>query len=222
MADWTDKKWKSALSARGTDDETEAYQRLAEYLFAFARPYLKNKSHLHLYLQRQSGADIDDLVGQFVQQALEKVWRYYDSFAWRSHVKTWATSILIREIEQFLRRNQIKREILVSYSDLPGDDDDSLDPLEYAAVTTAVQSGRMPDINLRKREFIRDLDEALMKLSPKQRYAFVECCLRERPVLEVAQELEISDDAVYQHVSRARRKLRVSMRELGYESGFDL
>ncbi len=221
MADWTDEEWKSALSARGTDGEAKAYQRLGQYLFAFASRYLKSKSALHPYLQRQSDADLDDLVSQFVQQTIEKVWLNYDSFCWRSRVKTWATTILIREISQFLRRSQTRKEILTSYRGLSDDDDGCVDPLEYVIVTTTINCEQTPETILAKRELIEDLNVALARLSDMQSYAFVECCLRERPVSDVAQELRISVDAAYQHISRARRKLRIAMRELGYESSFD-
>ena len=220
-AEWTVEKWESALSSRGTDDEAEAYLRLGQYLFAYAKRYLKTISDLHLYLRRQSDADLDDLIYEFVQRTIEKVWSHYEGFAWRSHIKTWATSILIREIKQFLRRSATRKEILVSHSSSADADDCYIGSVESAARATPVaRPERMPEISLARQEFVRDLGAALAKLSDKQRYAFVECCVCERSAIDVAQELKISVDAVYQHVSRARRKLRVLMGELGYESGF--
>jgi RNA polymerase sigma-70 factor (ECF subfamily) len=214
MDSWSVEDWKQALAERGTDREGEAYQRLGQYLYPQARWFLSTRAASQPYLARLSYAERDDLAREFVQEALSRVWQHYSGFGWRSHVRTWATAILIRCMKQFFRKRARQNELSVSFEEPQADM--ALDAVEWMAINTPDAKSAGPEGAVEQQELMSAVEAALCQLNSRQRYCIIQLFVRNRSAQEVARDLETSTDNVFVMVFRARKKLKETLRSMGY------
>lgn len=74
--------------------------------------------------------------------------------------------------------------------------------------TVADTLAARPSDDWRWREVLTVLDEEVQRLPESYRHVFIECCLKERPGPEVAQELGLKEGTVSSRLARARKQLR--------------
>jgi RNA polymerase sigma-70 factor, ECF subfamily len=216
MDEWSLEDWKQALAARGTEQEQAAYERLGRYLYPQASWFLSTRAASHPYLARLSYEDRDDLAREFVQETLSRVWEHYASFGWRAHVRTWATAILIRCMQQFFRKRARHNELSVSFEE--PQDDEPADPFEWAAANTPDSTSPGPAAAAELQDMMEAVETALSRLNERQRYCMVQLFVHGRSAKAVARELDTSVDNVFVMVFRARRKLKEALRRMGYEA----
>ena len=94
MKEWSQQTWRSALSARGSAEEQEAYLRLWDYLYRGAF--------------RLSHGD-EERAADMAQETLLRVFENVPRFEWRSQVTTWAFSILLNLSNRAYRRQSRER-----------------------------------------------------------------------------------------------------------------
>ena len=212
---WTRPQWKTALTGEDSQAEAEAYHRLSEYLFGYAKYFLFEKRGDHIYLRRQSEKDVHAYAWDCVQHAVEAFYRNLINgvFDWKALPTTYATTILIRHINRDLERRG--REILDDFGDYQTDSEDD----DYMGEYIRRQSGperENPAATTEREVLLSTVAECIERLSEMQRLSFVWFCLRDESGKAVAAKLETSTDAIYKNVSRARKYLQECLAESGF------
>jgi RNA polymerase sigma factor (sigma-70 family) len=212
MVTWTKEAWRQALSGEDIELERAAYAELGRYLIPVARRFLTVDYGFDDYLRTQTDASLDNLALQMVNETLPVVWQTRS--AWRGDCKltTWAYSILRNKIREMLRKHTHER--LTSFQEADSDRELQEDKDEPDLTEVHIYRQRPdneywlnPERKFHQRELGQWIQKGLDSLSPKQRAAFNECCVNDRPVSQVAQELEMSQEAFYKSISRARQNL---------------
>ena len=212
---WTKEQWKTALTAYGTDLETEAYRRLRAYLLGYAKYFLSQMRATDPYLQGLSERDRNDLAEQFTQETVLVVYEKASSFRGDAKATTYATTIMIRRIDRYLSRERTLR-LEVARSDSQSDSDPAPLLESLPAEPTSIE-GQNPEDMVMKEQLLETLDGCIQRLPSQQRSCWIERCVHERKVSDIASELGISMDAVYQNVHRARRALVECLEEQGLD-----
>lgn len=65
------------------------------------------------------------------------------------------------------------------------------------------------DIELKKQELKEEVDILLQNLRPEDRKIFIEYYIEEKTVKEIARDMNIKDDNIYNRISRGKKKLRM-------------
>ena len=204
---WNQNQWEKALNSHGTEEEQEAYLRLGQYLYPIALKLLSSNYFSENFLRKNSDLSLKELADDFVQQTLLKVYENYQNFQWKSKITTYAASILQHEILQNIRKASVKREISTSFQE-PDDDQSPEDPLAFLALKQSISDDNFPEAIVQNEEFINHLNIALNQLSDIQKNALIMIAVQEKPLPSVAKELNISMNALYKNVSRARKNIR--------------
>ena len=89
MDAWSQREWRQALGAPGTEAECEAYERLWAYLYPCA-------------LRLSHGDEMR--ATEMAQETMVRVYENLHRFEWRSQVTTWAFSILLNVSNRAYRR----------------------------------------------------------------------------------------------------------------------
>lgn len=136
--------------------------------------------------------------------------RFVDHYGTRSapEWKPLFYRILHNGIRDFHRRQSIRRRWRTWFhgpTDEP--DGDHEDPLEQAADP----AGTTPEDQTARTEAGEALQNALLKLPPRQQQAFLLRCGEEMSVAETAQIMRCSEGSVKTHLSRAVTKLRTQL-----------
>jgi len=127
------------------------------------------------------------------QQAFMKAWDKLDNFRGEAQLSTWFHTILIRQVRSHQRRMALRRK----FSFL------------NAGQAPAFLAKPVGDAGLRRR-----IGEALDRLSPGQREAFVLVHLEGYTVSEAASYLGRSPGTIKSHLHRALRGMRESLGDL--------
>ena len=179
---------------------------------------------LYWYLSRERSdladrpaAELEQMAGDYAQDAVLRILQRLDSFRGESRFTTWATRIALRIAISDLRRARYRDfrlddltadgELLpLRDSGLPEDD---LTPSpEGAAERNDVQA-----------HIQRALNEAL---TPRQRQALVAVVLQGVPLDVVAQQMGSNRNALYKLLHDARRKLRAQLEAQGLDVAYML
>jgi RNA polymerase sigma-70 factor (ECF subfamily) len=124
-----------------------------------------------------------------VQDALLKAWDKRTHFRGEAELDTWIHRIAVNAAIDLVRR--LRPQLLA--------DDDPLD---------AQLCARTPDSEHQALAFAAGLDDALKSLTELERCCFVLKHVEQWKLIEIAEELKISQDSVKQALFRALRKLR--------------
>ncbi|MEZ5944957.1 MAG: sigma-70 family RNA polymerase sigma factor [Planctomycetaceae bacterium] len=140
-----------------------------------------------------------DLAEDVAQDAMVKLLHALERFDGRAAFRTWSYTILINTVRNELRRQRTGGKHL----------EEGFDVANSARIAPV-------DERLLTAEARRVVDEALQRLTEKQRSAFVLMVLEGLQASEVAELEGCSVDAVYQRVTDARKLLRqdVSLNQL--------
>jgi RNA polymerase sigma-70 factor (ECF subfamily) len=141
-------------------------------------------------------ADAEDVV----QEAFLKAYRAFDRFDARASFSTWIFRIAANCAIDVLRRRRSRPERAADVEDPDFGPAPSRDPSPQDVLLSSEIGSR--------------LEEALSRLSPQERAAFVLRHFEGRPTEEIARALGVRSNAAKQTVFRAVRKLRLLLAPL--------
>ncbi|RMF45564.1 MAG: sigma-70 family RNA polymerase sigma factor [Anaerolineae bacterium] len=149
-----------------------------------------------------------EILEDFVQEALLKILAHLDEFRGESHFLTWAHKIAIRVAYSELRRLRWKD---VSLQDLLPQDDSS----DYTPVVLS-DSNPGPEKQVIQRQMMALVGRLLREnLTERQRKAMMAVMVHGMPLEEVARRMGTNRNALYKLLHDARKRLRRVLHEEG-------
>jgi RNA polymerase sigma-70 factor (ECF subfamily) len=192
-----DQQWIEGLSGTGAPYERTCGE-LHQILFRAARREARQRGR-HF---RVAGPDLDDLACQAASDALLLIIRKVRDFRGESRFTTWAIRFVVFEVIAKLRQHVRRRG---SSTSLP--------PELWEGLPAAHPS---PDIEAEARDLARAVLQAVdSHLTAKQRTVLIGLVRGATPA-DLAGELELNANAIYQTMFRARRRLRLHLVAQGY------
>lgn len=164
----------------------------------------------HHELGRRSGSvaglprtEVEDLAHHAADDAMTAILAKLDTFRGESRFTTWAYKFVIFEAGVKARRRAWRdREV-------------TLDDEGWRVIGDQTQA---PDRSVETTELLGSISQAIKtELTPHQREVFTALALNEIPIDVLAERLETTRGALYKTVHDARRKLRVTLAEAGYD-----
>lgn len=150
-----------------------------------------------------SREEIDDLANQAADDAMAAILVKLDTFRGESRFTTWAYKFVILEAGVKARRRAWRdREVTVDHEEWEaiGDGNQSLEKtVETSALLEAISEKVKTD------------------LTPYQREVFTGLAVNEIPIDVLAERLATTRGALYKTLHDARRKLRASLEDAGYD-----
>lgn len=185
----TNEEWLADL--RGTEQD-EALADLRATLTRGLRYALMN---------RVPANQLDDLVEDFVQDALVKILQNLETFRGESRFTTWAQKIAVRVALTELRRQRWKD---ISIEDLlPEDTSGDFTP----AILT--DPGASPEVETLRASMMETVQRLIMEeLTERQREAMLAVMVGGMPLEEVAQRMGTNRNALYKLMHDARQRLQ--------------
>ncbi|MEM7248567.1 MAG: sigma-70 family RNA polymerase sigma factor [Acidobacteriota bacterium] len=144
---------------------------------------------------RFSQSEVEDLTAVF----FERVYRLIGTdFAWPCPFSAYLRSLLLN-----MARDHVGRLVKSRQRESALDDQVGIEPVDEApsAERIAISRQRMDSVR-----------EALLELSASDREILLACLVEERPAAEVAEEMGLKRDAVYQRLHRARARLAAHLK----------
>ncbi|MEZ4708621.1 MAG: sigma-70 family RNA polymerase sigma factor [Caldilineaceae bacterium] len=204
----SDQEWVHALSGKlGRAAQQAAHEDLAKYLFTAAYNYLLKRQVNLAPLAGFASNELAELARDFVQETLERVaqdgYILLTKYSGTGRFTSWMAQVIYRQAASELRRPYWSRRNWVpEEKEIDPGDDDAANP-EIAAILTHVN---------------QVLADCLQKLSPRYRLALLRCIVEDERAEVVAAELDISANAVYLLVHRAKQNLRKCVVKSGVDS----
>jgi RNA polymerase sigma-70 factor (ECF subfamily) len=152
-------------------------------------------------INRVPDNQLDDLVEDFVQDALVKILQNLDTFRGESRFTTWAQKIAVRVALTELRRQRWKD---ISIEDLlPEDTSGDFTP----AILT--DPGASPDVEVVRTSMMETVQRLIMEeLTERQREAMLAVMVGGMPLEEVARRMGTNRNALYKLMHDARQRLQ--------------
>ena len=162
-------------------------------------------------INRVPNNQLDDLVEDFVQDALVKILDNLDTFRGESRFTTWAQKIAVRVALTELRRQRWKD---ISIEDLlPEDASGDFTP---AILTDPAASPEEETLRASMMETVQRL--IMEELTERQREAMLAVMVGGMPLEEVAQRMGSNRNALYKLMHDARQRLQKRLAEEGLSS----
>jgi len=165
---------------------------------AFNRLLQQETQHL-LRLARRLLYDPEE-ARDLVQDTLLRAYLSLDSFRWECSLKTWVTRILINQGLKKLRRRKLSAKVASWFK--PGG------PNQEVLGSWGPRPAATPEQEASLKEQAGFLQQALEKLSPKQRAVLLLRYMEGMSVQEIADTLQIGPGTVKTHLVRAVRQVR--------------
>ena len=140
-----------------------------------------------------------------VQESFVKIYQALPRFRRQSGLNTWMYRIVVNTCTDLLRKRKRR---------LPLDDSYSLEGQVSARFSPGHED---PEKNAEAEDFARLFRKAVAELSPRERAVVVLRHMEELPLQEIGRVLGLSTGTVKSLHFRAIRKLRMSLRRLGFE-----
>lgn len=186
-----------SLIARVADGDLAAWSQFTATYDALVTAYIRKKAIAKGYYH------VDNYLADVVQGVWIKLWstsaggKLYDRD--RGRFRTFLYTVTCNALNDFFRR---ERRHVDGRRDMPEADQLSVDSsADEAEWDRAYRQAVLADVCRRMRE-------EMMGSNPTRWRCFEQYVLEHRPATEVAGELGISVDLVYQHASRSLRKVR--------------
>ena len=181
-------EWIAAL--RGTDAQSRtAVEELHAYLHRALRKILRRYDHL-------TDNDFSDLT----QESLLKLVEYLHTFRGDSAFTTWATSVATRVAFTELRKRGVRDKGQKTFERIK----------EHALATPSAEAVVAKD------DLLESLGRAIdCELTERQKVAIL-AELRGVPTVELARQLEITQNALYKLTHDGRKKLRAALTAYGF------
>jgi len=119
--------------------------------------------------------------------------------------------ILQNAIRDHYRRSRTKAERFTSLTAFEGDDENPADPLETLELNDDISPFAAPHTALLRAETLTLVEEALQKLPPRQREAFLLRYWEGLDIAETAAAMGCTEGSVKTHCSRATHTLAVAL-----------
>jgi RNA polymerase sigma-70 factor, ECF subfamily len=191
--------WINALNTSGPAYD-HAVQSLYELLLRAARFEVARRRGS---LDHLRGEELDDIAVQAADDALVAVLAKLDTFRGESRFTTWAYKFALLEAGSRVRRRAWhKREVTV--------DSDSW--------TRLAETTDGPDVDAERAELLRALSDCIGDdLTSHQRQVLVPLAVDGVPIDVLAERLNTTRGALYKTLHDARRKLRVTLADRGFQ-----
>jgi RNA polymerase sigma-70 factor (ECF subfamily) len=191
--------WVEALSGAGRVRE-EAVERLHALLLRAARFEIARRRNV---LGPGRASELDDLAVQAADDALMAIMRKLHTYRGESRFTTWAFKFALLEAGVKVRRRAWHgREV----------------PLEEEGWARLADPGSSPGDDAETTELMGAVRDAIAKsLTAHQRRVLVAITLNDVPIDVLAERLGTTRGALYKTLHDARRKLRASLADDGFE-----
>jgi len=157
----------------------------------------------------------ENMALDIVQDAMLKLAEKY-SMRPRPELPLLFQRILQNTIRDFYRRQKVRSLWTVPISSLFGTEgSEDQDPLETLEIENQSNFGALPADQLERAQVIAFIEQALRKLPPRQRQAFLLRYWEEMDVAEAAKIMGCSEGSVKTHCSRATHALAEMLRKQG-------
>lgn len=123
--------------------------------------------------------------------------------------------ILQNAIRDYFRRNKVRSLWTTLFSSLTSPDEEDRDPLETLEVTNGIGVGDTPENELKQKQTLAAIQEAIENLPARQREAFLLRYWEELDVAETAEAMGCSEGSVKTHCSRAVHALAAVLKVKG-------
>ena len=189
MKERTNDEWLADLQG---PEQSQALADLRSFLVRGLRYSLSSRS------------DVDEnLIEDFVQDALLKILRALDTFRGESRFTTWAQKIAVRVAFSELRRRRWQDISLDGLVESQG--------LDFVPDMLVDQSAG-PDTQATQRIFLETLQRLIAtELTEKQRKALIAVRIHGMPLEEVARRMGTNRNALYKLLHDARQRLKRKM-----------
>jgi RNA polymerase sigma-70 factor (ECF subfamily) len=216
MAERDNQTWLEALRGKyGFERQRLAHQDLGKYLHKVVYNYLLMRQANLPALSSFSMEELAVLAQDFVQEALEKLagnnFALLHQFEGRGRFTSWAAQIARRQAGQELRKAHWQRRITLSAEENETDDRQKL-------TFEQIVSEEIPPENAAMRQEVRgQLERCIKELPERGRLAFWECVANEQGIELVAERLQVTANAVYLLIYRAKRQLKKCLHQNGFD-----
>ena len=215
----TNDEWVVALRGDlGYRAQEEAYSDLGDYLYVVAHNYLRSHKADIPGLRCKSNDQLADLAKDFTQDTLAKtaLQQLYNEYRGNGRFLSYMAAVALNEVRQELRRKRwrICEELLPppepEYEPQSGD---RLPPFEPEAFPDST-----PETWQLQREVWETIQRCVEQLPERWRRAFVWNVFEDLSTTEVKDRLNApSEQAVYNLVNRARRRLKACLIEASWD-----
>ena len=156
------------------------FERYSKPIYQFSFNYLKSK---------EAAEDI-------VQEVFIKIWnnrkKLRTDSSFQSYLFTIALNVIRKHFNNLSRRNKIKHDILINFSNSIVDFDDRLD---YQIL-------------------LNKLDDLISKMPETRKQVFIKKKIEEKTLKEVAEEFDITTKTVEYHITKAMKFLKSEFEKL--------
>ena len=203
--EWVDE----LMGISGEEAQSQAFGDLSAYLYVIAYNHLRRRQNEIARLQNLHPSEIEQLAEDFLQDTLLKLteneYTRLKQFRGVGSFTTWAAQVITRQIHDALRRQSwhkcsLVTEHLIRYQH---------DALSSTPERQALSSLLMDQIGV-----------YLNQLTPNCRSAFIRCVVNGESKSLVAEELGLTTNAVYIHLSRSKHFLRDKLRCDGFTPSY--
>ncbi|MFQ5777648.1 MAG: RNA polymerase sigma factor [Terriglobia bacterium] len=140
------------------------------------------------------------------QEAFLKIYRSLDRFRFESQFSTWVYRVVMNVCLDYLRRASTRRE-----SQAPSNQEGQP---EFFQTLPEERPGLNPERALRGKEIARRIEQALTRLSPRERLVFELKHYHGMRLRAIGEQCGTSEETAKNCLFRATRKLRVELQEL--------
>ena len=192
----TNSEWLLALTgATGPEEQNQAFNDLANYLFIVLFNTLRNRRNSVSGLQHLADSELTTLAEDFVQQTMVKMsqsnFALLDKYGGHGRFLCWVAQVATNLCSSELRRKPWHQT----------------EPLDICHEKIA-HSGNVPETVMIRNIFRETLEHCLSKLPERHRFALVQCVVEDKNAGEVGDALGISANAVHILVHRAKKMMR--------------
>ena len=205
----TDQCWIQELTGRnGIEAWYVAHADLAAYLYVVVVNSLKNKHAKRIAFDGFTEEEVTSLAGDFVQDFMVKMtsegYALLDKYSGTGRFTSWSAQVMHNLIASELRRAHWRREIRESVDEMQADQVASED--EYPEAIAIRHS--VGEILMR----------CLERLPTHYRAVIERCILQNESAVDIAQEEQVTVNAIYIRLHRAKDRLRTIALEMGLEA----
>ena len=198
----SNESWVAHLSGTsGVNQQQDAHEDLSRYLFVVVFNYLQGRRHSLLGLVRYADDEIALLAQDFVQTFMEKLvkeeYTLLEKYSTVGSFTSWAAQVTLNLVSTEFRRARWSRQ-------LPMIEENYLDQKTVQPETAAVRA-QISDL----------IDGCLARLPEHYRVALVRCIAEDEKTADVAREMELTPNAVYILVHRAKAAMRSHLIQVG-------